>query len=556
MRIQTNLITLPCSYSFLSKDYSLKIYGTFTSPPPTNNSLSKFSIDLLNLDGEYIAVYENFLDKISIVFRSHIDSFSLFYIVDNDSLYLSNNLFDLIKITKELTWNKQALADYFEAGWNNIQKKDRTPFREITKLPVNYYMEICSDQKITVMKWNNIQRKKVFTMKNIDEFKQAFLSALDYYLKIYISPVSSFTVSSGIDSSTIACYAHQLFPQHDFKYFSSKIVNNIDDESRLTKYLNSFIKQEIVFLIPDFPVSFVDAIRNILTIVQSPYSDIEGIAHFSFFEKLAKYNIPEIITGFGADLTFGGTPYEYPPLIDFYLKTLRFSKARNVFFAYQKGIGNIERCNNKGFFEYCKKYYLKFVRNLISVVKKTIKFIIRWPHSAITQDSPKYFNIILPKFESSNVKNYNNRLDYASTDSALRQLSALQNHFGIRPMHPFEGYRFALLASKCDPYIFANGVNKYCERYAVSDLIPKELLNQEVKVGNPGYNERTLYQKYSSEVLFYLEKRLLESESIIYLPQLIQMIKNGETGDFIFRALNIVVFEEMIENKFGIRISS
>jgi replication-associated recombination protein RarA len=93
-------------------------------------------------------------------------------------------------------------------------------------------------------------------------------------------------------------------------------------------------------------------------------------------------------------------------------------------------------------------------------------------------------------------------------------------------------------------------------RYAVTNLIPEELLKQEVKIDNPGYSEKIVYQKYNHEIISYLEKQLEISDSIINISQLIRMIKNGETTDFIFRALNIIIFEELIKNKFGIKIKA
>jgi hypothetical protein len=98
-----------------------------------------------------------------------------------------------------------------------------------------------------------------------------------------------------------------------------------------------------------------------------------------------------------------------------------------------------------------------------------------------------YIKIKLPSKIDKLSQGYSEALGLAFGDSALRQLSQILRSLNIKPVYPFEGQKFRSLASKCDPLIFARYVNKYCLRYALDEILPREILETKKKLGNGGY---------------------------------------------------------------------
>ncbi len=570
MKVNLSLLKLKKICEISHSRYTLNIYGYtyFLSPEEIDFSKAEEDPSILNLDGEYFLIYTNKVNGKQILFRSHVDSFSIFYFVQDDYIYFTDDLFTALTCFDAVTWNLRALSDYFEVGWNNIQKNDHTPFIEIKKLPAGSYVLLSSHlgmEQIQIESWKKpFYQPTQYTMKNLDEFKVEYLATIKYYLQKIVEDNTSFTVGGGIDSGTLAALSTKLFPERRLSFYSTRL-NDANDEAFLTNELNAVLSDSIKFMDIDCPSDFIKNLKELIHITQCPYSDIEGITHIDFFKKLQRDNVSKVITGFGADLTFGGTPYEYPGLIKKFLKRGYIIKAFHVFIAYKCGIGEQYASQIQAlkafFYEYILNRLKRLAQKLVnspSNPSMRYRFTKGKEKSFMNKVDNKHENLLLvdlPEKLSRKIKTYEDGLQYACTDSALRQLSAIQRSCHMSPFCPFEGFKFLELSSKCDQYIYANMVNKFCLRYSVEDILPDKIIQNKQKFGNGGYEEE-LINKNRDGIILYL-KKVKEAgwESIVNIDLLMQKFQNKQFSDDMFRCLNIIVYEEILRNELNLNMN-
>lgn len=449
---------------------------------------------------------------------------------------MSDNILELTKNFSCLTWNLQALADYFEPAWNNIEKYSETPFNEIKKLEAGNYLILNKKSKeIHIKKW----RKKSeefnykYTLDNMDDFKNDFLQICDDLIDSAVEKSSTFTVSGGIDSGTLACIASRRHRNKRLAFYSVKF-EDAKDESSVTKLLDEKLTSRVEFINISCPQEMISEMKELIKIVGTPYSDIEGLTHYKFYEALKEKGVENMIMGQGADVTFGGLPMgEYAFQIKKYIQNNEWDKAYSVYIARQLGCGDRESSFAK--FK-LKQSILKRLPHLIGLYRK-----IRYQQ----KENIHFLTIKLEMGRFNKITNYEEIREYATQDAATRQLTMLQHSLGIIDILPFESERFSKLASKCDPIIFSNRINKYCMRYAVKNILPHHIVDNGVKMGFPGY-EDVIVKNNRERILMYLSGAMKRtSKSIVDIPKLYEFVQWGWNDD-VFRCLNLIIYEEII----------
>jgi hypothetical protein len=283
-------------------------------------------------------------------------------------------------------------------------------------------------------------------------------------------------------------------------------------------------------------------LRELLLLTQTPYSDIEGLTHLEYFRALKSRGVDRLVLGIGADLVFGGTPYEYPALARDLLFKLRLLDSYRTFTAYLTGIsGHVSR----------SRIIFKFIIfSIMTIIRELLPDSIRtFLRSALRKKSSQA-NFLLnnPRLVASPkpVMNYSDALSFAYGDSSPRQLSQILRGLEINPIFPFEGKRFGNLAAECDPVIFSRYENKYCIRFATRELLPKEILKNKKKFGNAGF-EGELFTKNKYEILSYIRTaRATKKTSIVNIPELEEALTQDIFTDNVFRAINLLLFEDIV----------
>lgn len=558
-----NKITLPLKYSHESQEYLLKVYGDFWDEIPSNlvlKDFSKKSLQKLNFDGGYVAIYENKITNETCVFKSHCDLFSLFYFVRDNELYISNDYNSLLKYFSKVTWNLQAVSDYFEDEWNNILKQERTPFKEISNLESWTCLVFSSkSNKTKIRNWKKLNRKIIFTEKNLDDFKKHFFSILDYYLdKIHTDNEKvGISCSAGIDTNTLAAEYSKLYPNSNTIFFTSKF-DDVADESKIASYMQPVLSGKLNY-IPIKMVSndFIDTLHNYMK-KNLPPRFFNEINEEDFNKNLAAENIDvPVLNGMGADGTFGEFGGEYLFYCRDLLKKFKLKKAFNVFtavkvsFPYRDISYTTDEIKNefKGFY---RDYYKILLKTPLRYLKKLLRYFIY----GTSKRENKYIKCELPEQFSSERKNFLTAGYYASFDGADRAVNKTYSNLKIKGYFPYIGYKFKELSAHCSPYIFMNKVNKSCLRYAVNDLLPTEILNNKIKTGAPGVSlKKVIFGTEQTKNFIKLQRYLQEHNScLVDNIKLLNTLNFGVFEQKEFLALCLLMYENIIKQDFNIEI--
>lgn len=537
MKIEYYGIREPMTYYYDCNDYELKIYGDYWREIPKEFDVKK-DFSFLNFDGGYVAF---FLDKVTnktIVYHGSADTMDVFFLQYEDRLIFSDCIDTLIPYCKNLTWNLNAINDYFEPSWNNIIKKNRSPFIEISRLENGNYL-LVQDNDYVIHKWNLKQRQFKFTVKNLSDFRERFFEILDFYIERIGKKCDdeiAVSISGGLDTNTIAARMSKKLPKSSKWYYTTK-VDDITDESKLALEMERVLDGPINYINlsnnTDGHIELISMIKNYLEYSLSPrfinelYDDVIA-------DELVKNNKKYAVSGMGADGVFGYFSGEYYYLIKEYIFRHKYFAAFNIF-------KSAKYC-----FEDCKPSVLSF-----------IKLVIREYAGILPQkrnNVNKYLLVNLPECDSSKVNNYEEALEYASYDGASRSMSLSWRKHGINVFMPFEGYLFQELSMQCDPYIFCNKYNKSCLRFAVRDLLPINIQNQIKKRGNPAPLLRTIFNMGNNRLSIknYL---CTKTSHLINVKELLSSVCRNIFGQNEFLSLSLLLYEDYIKEKYGKEIT-
>ena len=396
----------------------------------------------------------------------------MFYCVEGKNIIFSNDFYKLVERfkNKNLTLDKNSISDYLEGAWNNIIKYDRTPFKEIRRLDVWNYMT----DEFKIFSWKDLDTNYKFNENNLKDFKREFFNCVDFYLNKIHDKYNkiSFSVSSGLDSNTLAARYVQLFPDDDVMFYTSRI-DDVTDEYKTAISMEKVLHKNII------PIDLKPDTMNFLELLQDHINKevpprIFGVINEGIIcSNLLKNNLNfPTINGTGADGKFGKFGGEYAFLMRDFIFKFKFFKAYRTFKAIAKS-----------FSKHDKIILLRFIKMLVTMPFKEIKNAILGTKN--NNESNKLFLFELPLAESLKRKTYKDAINYASQAGLERELSLKYSKYSFTVIFPYAGYKFYKLSANCDPFIFSDGVNKSCMRYAVKDLLPDEILNNYKKSGNP-----------------------------------------------------------------------
>ncbi len=547
-----SLITLPKSYSFSCETYSLEIWGEFWNDVPESLELSEFTLDdvqKLNFDGGYLAHYRNFHSGKELVFCGHVDLFPFFYCIEGNTVIFSNDFYSLVSRFKVLTLNPDAIADYFEPAWNNILKWDRTPFKEIHRLECWTYMLEGENSQPVIQSWKNLDTTIKFNEHNLEAFKHEFFECVDFYLKKIhdTSDRVMFSVSSGTDANTLAARYSQLYPDNNASFYTSKI-DDVTDESKLALKMESVLQKKIILVpLKTNEFDYLELLKRHINVNLPPR--FNGLINEGLLcDELVKMNVnAPSVNGMGADGKFGefGGEYLYLmwELIGKFQIIRAFRTYKAVLISYSDY--NYNRYGNLG--ALCK-FIIILLRRCAGKIKRSI--LVSHKHN----NNNTLLKISLPSAASSSVKTHKDAISYASQSGEIRDINIEFYRHGMKLFLPYAGYKFSQLSTNCDPFIFSDCVNKACLRYAVSDLLPPEIIANVKKSGNPAMTLKKALSANNNleKILSYIDGR---ESKIVNTKKLSENFRSNDYGQKEFLALCLLIFEEKISVQMGIKIN-
>ena len=458
-----------------------------------------------------LAVFDKLLNKLFIA-RDKMGQKPLYYYYDQKNFCFSSDLKSFYEFKKiDLSLNISSFKEFLNLGYFPQQT---TPLKNIFKLMPGYIGEIRKDEKNIIYKEyqyysikknfkNDFNHKsKSIDIKNID---QIFTDVVSDNLVADVK--KGIFLSSGMDSTLIACYANKVSEETINTFTLGFDDNNYDESYNAELIARSLKSNHNNFIVSENEIK--DAILIMDDIYSEPFGDTSQIPTY-LLSKFSSIKIKVAISGDGGDELFGGyNRYQYLRLISHFNKI---------------GLNKLTLYNSfkLPFFQKIFTQYFQAAQNKIDKIEALMK-------SDLKNDFDLYQYIISNKFTSDDInykflspehklsKESYNKLDdiwmsnYPLCDKMM--ISDLVNylpddilvktdrasmHTGLEVRSPFLDDRVVKLSSNLDS---SQKVSYFSKKKILQKLLYK---NFNITVSSSKKGFAIPLKKYLSNDLFFL----------------------------------------------------
>lgn len=509
-----------------------------------------------------LAVFDKLLNKLFIA-RDKMGQKPLYYYYDQKNFCFSSDLKSFYEFKKiDLSLNISSFKEFLNLGYFPQQT---TPLKNIFKLMPGYIGEIRKDEKNIIYKEyqyysikknfkNDFNHKsKSIDIKNID---QIFTDVVSDNLVADVK--KGIFLSSGMDSTLIACYANKVSEETINTFTLGFDDNNYDESYNAELIARSLKSNHNNFIVSENEIK--DAILIMDDIYSEPFGDTSQIPTY-LLSKFSSIKIKVAISGDGGDELFGGyNRYQYLRLISHFNKI---------------GLNKLTLYNSfkLPFFQKIFTQYFQAAQNKIDKIEALMK-------SDLKNDFDLYQYIISNKFTSDDInykflspehklsKESYNKLDdiwmsnYPLCDKMM--ISDLVNylpddilvktdrasmHTGLEVRSPFLDDRVVKLSSNLDS---SQKVSYFSKKKILQKLLYK---NFNITVSSSKKGFAIPLKKYLSNDLFFLVKKFLNVEnikdqgifSINFINELIYQFQNTN-NDNSSLVWNFISLQRFIDN--------
>ena len=233
--------------------------------------------------------------------------------------------------------NGQAIYDYLISGYGYMDISDHTFFKGVKKVRPGHYMKITRAGAAAEKPYWRLSEGAVKTGKTaaavIDGFRALFTDAVRLRLRSDVKVGVS--LSGGLDSSSVACVAGEIYGKGRLSSFSSYFT---DAEANEKKYIDEVLGMtgfEPNFVSPD-PKAAVKDLDDIIWHQEEPYSTLSILPQWHIMETARKKGVKVLLTGQAGDETLGGYHKYYFYLFADLIKRIKWGRASREIAAYTK----------------------------------------------------------------------------------------------------------------------------------------------------------------------------------------------------------------------------
>lgn len=435
------------------------------------------------------------------------------YSIINDQFVFSSEIKSIINYFPSLKKpNYNVIANYCRSSVGG--QINQTWFENIFRLEPAHNLYIKNGNLVKSRYWNYPVKvnKKVHFDDAVIEYRKIFNDAV--VLRMRSDVPIGFTLSSGIDSTSLLCTANNNLCKNKLTYtakfdesqfvntnrnFSKKI--NFDESSIITK-----LTKDLNFDANILPVNFDDFTKQVSDLIYNLESGHSSPAIIPLHQilKFAKKDVTVLIEGQGADELLGGYVNNIFPfyILELLLK-LRILKAISEIRLFLK---------NYSF----KATFMLLIRN------SNIKYLKQFYYSISGIN-----NLFIGKLKNYKpIEDYN--IDRELSFDSILNFHLYKNHIGglVNLLHygdaismanslesrlPFMDYRLVEFVFSL-PYDFKynDGKGKYLHREAMRGIVPDNILDNKIKIGF----ETPLYHLFKDPSESSISKILLSNRTL------------------------------------------
>ena len=173
------------------------------------------------------------------LWTDHMCHRSLYYRFDNNTLYFSTLLAPLAKATKADLCEKWITGCLATTSADMMVYKDLTPYEGILQINAAHTLTVSVDKLSETEYWSPLKLRSNLHFASKKEARQHFLSLFTDCIRSVLRSTGNTgcTLSSGLDSSSVACLTASLFQKEDrtlYSYTSVPLPGFSENTSRLT----------------------------------------------------------------------------------------------------------------------------------------------------------------------------------------------------------------------------------------------------------------------------------------------------------------------------------
>ena len=372
---------------------------------------------------------------------------------------------------------------------------ERTLFKGIKKVKPGHY--IAGKGSSIISNINYWQLDYQIDEKNseddfIDELKFLLKDTMRLQMRSDV-PVGAY-LSGGIDSSLVSSLASEIYNQ-PLPMFHGRFKEGPQyDESYYAKELAKFSNGKYLEVVPTAQ-DFVDNLPKLIYSLDEPLAG-PGVVPQFVTSKLAANHVKVVLGGQGGDEIFGGYARYLVGYLEQALKgaILETQEEGRHLVTLESIVPNLSILKeytpllsnflSKGLFENMDARYFHLIDR-----SQGLKDVLDSDYFN-TLDREKVFSDFQSIFNESNTLSYINKMTYFDQKTLLPALLQIEDRVSmsvsIESRVPLLDYRIVDLVTKMPPPLkFQGGKTKHIFKSAISEWLPKSVLNRKDKMGFP-----------------------------------------------------------------------
>lgn len=231
----------------------------------------------------------------------------LYYTQNEDFLIFCSEIKGIIaepKVSKKI--NRDRLKEYLKDGW--VNHNTETLYTDIREFPAAHFAVISADTA------GRVKARPYWQLENKPQADITFEDAARRVEDILYNNVNihlrsdvevGYTLSGGLDSSSIICMADKILPaskKHAFSYIPNYAAKS---EKKWIDIVNAHVDGIPYFTQPS-ESTFISEIEKIIQLQDEPFGGTSIYAQYKVFELVKENNIKVVLDGQGADEIFAG----------------------------------------------------------------------------------------------------------------------------------------------------------------------------------------------------------------------------------------------------------
>lgn len=426
------------------------------------------------------AIHDSFKNELFLV-RDPFGIKPLFYTQTREYFLFCSEIKGILeeeKVSRRI--NPERLSEYLDYGW--VNHTTESIYIEIKDFPPAHYSLIDCNSFTpvkTVAYWNpeKTETRKISFEDAALQVKEIFYNNVKIHLRSDVEV--GYTLSGGIDSSSIVGVANDILPGNRINSFSYIPNYEGKSEKKWIDIVNNRVGARPQFTQPS-EKNFIEEIENIIKLQDEPFGGTSIYAQYKLFELIKEKNIKVVLDGQGADEIFAGYTFYFSDRALTILKTQGFLK----YIQFIKRIDPVLNLSKlkliiKGLNQYLPKSLQQGIKNKYK--SQTPRFL-----QAPVQQQSEESQIFPSPFENDHLKSsLYRRLKFIGLPWLLRYQDRNSMAFSVEGRVPFLTKDLVeFVFSLPEDFILTNdGYTKKLMRDAMKDFLPVEILNRKDKIG-------------------------------------------------------------------------